>query len=155
MQSTYANTAALVSTEWVANHLSQPDLRLLEVDVDTSAYERGHIPGAVDVNWTTELGDPIRRDIPSLAAFEQLMGRCGVSSQTHVVLYGDNNNWFAAFAYWLARIYGHASIALMNGGRKSGSSKSRARHRPHATSSQRSTARAGRTSSFAQASTTC
>ena len=116
--STYANPAALVSTDWVTEHLHDPGVRLLEVDVDTSAYERGHIPGAVGINWTTQLGDPIRRDIPTRAAFEHLMGQSGVGPDTHLIFYGDNNNWFAAFAYWIAKIYGHRHLALMNGGRK-------------------------------------
>jgi thiosulfate/3-mercaptopyruvate sulfurtransferase len=116
--STYANPSALVSTDWVAEHLHDPRVRLLEVDVDTTAYERGHIQGAVGINWTTQLGDPIRRDIPDRAAFELLMSHSGVSNDTHVILYGDNNNWFAAFAYWVAAIYGHRHMALMNGGRK-------------------------------------
>jgi len=116
--STYANPSALVSTDWVAEHLHDPNVRLLEVDVDTTAYERGHIQGALGINWTTQLGDPIRRDIPSKGAFEQLMSHAGVSNDTHLILYGDNNNWFAAFAYWVARMYGHPHMALMNGGRK-------------------------------------
>ncbi len=114
----YANPRALVSTNWVAEHAHDPDVRLLEVDVDTTAYERGHIEGAVGLNWTTQLGDPIRRDIPSQVAFERLMVTCGVGNTTHIVLYGDNNNWFAAFAYWICKIYGHERVALMNGGRK-------------------------------------
>jgi thiosulfate/3-mercaptopyruvate sulfurtransferase len=114
----YANPSALVSTAWVAEHLHDPQVRLLEVDVDTTAYATGHIPGAVGINWTTQLGDPIRRDIPSRAAFEQLMQQAGVSNGTKLVFYGDNNNWFAAFAYWVAKIYGHKDAALMNGGRK-------------------------------------
>jgi thiosulfate/3-mercaptopyruvate sulfurtransferase len=114
----YANPAALVSTDWVLEHQNDPNVRLLEVDVDTTAYERGHLQGAVGINWATQLGDPIRRDIPSKAAFEHLMSQSGVTPQTHVIFYGDNNNWFAAFAYWVARIYGHHDAALMNGGRK-------------------------------------
>jgi thiosulfate/3-mercaptopyruvate sulfurtransferase len=116
--STYANPGALVSTDWVAEHLDDPGVRLLEVDVDTTAYERGHIPGAVGLNWTTQLNDPIRREIPSKAAWERLMGRAGVTPETTLIFYGDNNNWFAAFAYWIAKIFGHRSAALMNGGRK-------------------------------------
>jgi thiosulfate/3-mercaptopyruvate sulfurtransferase len=116
--STYANPSALVSTDWVVEHLHDPNVRLLEVDVDTSAFERGHIQGAVGINWTTQLGDPIRRDIPSRSAFEHLMSQAGVSNATQLILYGDNNNWFAAFAYWVARMYGHVHMALMNGGRK-------------------------------------
>ena len=114
----YANSQALVSTQWVADHLNDPGIRLLEVDVDTAAYGQGHISGAVGINWTTQLGDPIRRDIPSKQAWEQLMGQSGVSNDTRIIFYGDNNNWFAAFAYWVAQIYGHGNAALMNGGRK-------------------------------------
>jgi thiosulfate/3-mercaptopyruvate sulfurtransferase len=114
----YANPRALVSTAWVTDHLHDSDVRLMEVDVDTSAFERGHIPGAVGLNWTTQLGDPVRRDIPTREAWQKLMGHSGVSNDTRLILYGDNNNWFAAFAYWLARMYGHTNIALMNGGRK-------------------------------------
>ena len=116
--STYANPSALVSTDWVAQHLDDPTIRLLEVDVDTTAYERGHIRNAVGINWTAQLGHPVRRDIPDRAAFEQLMSRSGASNDTQLILYGDNNNWFAAFAYWLARMYGHTRMALMDGGRK-------------------------------------
>jgi thiosulfate/3-mercaptopyruvate sulfurtransferase len=114
----YANSAALVSTDWVAEHMRDPRVRLLEVDVDTTAYERGHIDGAVGLNWTTQLGDPIRRDIPTRAAWQQLMSASGVGDSTHVIFYGDNNNWFAAFAYWVSKIYGHTNASLMNGGRK-------------------------------------
>jgi thiosulfate/3-mercaptopyruvate sulfurtransferase len=115
---TYANGAALVSTDWVAAHLDDPGVRLVEVDVDTSAYEQGHIDGAVGWNWQQELSDPIQRDIPTKEAWEALLGRSGVGNDTKLVFYGDNNNWFAAFAYWVARIYGHTNVALMNGGRK-------------------------------------
>jgi thiosulfate/3-mercaptopyruvate sulfurtransferase len=114
----YANPMALVSTDWVAQHLHDPNVRLFEVDVDTTAYDRGHIQGACGINWTTQLGDRIRRDIPDRQAWEKLMGGCGVSNQTQVIFYGDNNNWFAAFAYWVSQIYGHQNMALMNGGRK-------------------------------------
>jgi thiosulfate/3-mercaptopyruvate sulfurtransferase len=114
----YANPAALVSTDWVANHLHDPNVRLLEVDVDTTAYARGHLEGAAGINWTTQLGDRVRRDIPTQQAWSRLMSDCGVSNQTRLVFYGDNNNWFAAFAYWVASIYGHPNAALMNGGRK-------------------------------------
>src|SRR5919206_82507 len=114
----YANPNALVSTEWVAQHLDDPNVRLLEVDVDTSAYSTGHIKGAIGINWTTQLEDRVRRDIPSKADWEKLLGQCGVTPDTHLVLYGDNNNWFAAFAYWLAKMYGHHNVSLMNGGRK-------------------------------------
>src|SRR5262245_11677842 len=115
---TYANLSAVVSTEWVAEHLDDPLVSLLEVDVDTSAHYCGHIRGAAGINWTTQLGHPIRRDISSQAGFEELMRQCGVANSTHIVFYGDNNNWFAAFAYWVARMYGHTNLSLMNGGRK-------------------------------------
>jgi thiosulfate/3-mercaptopyruvate sulfurtransferase len=114
----YANPAALVSTQWVADHLNDPNVRLIEVDVDTSAYGQGHIQGAVGVNWTTQLGDPVRRDIPSKQDWAKLLSEAGVGPDTRIVFYGDNNNWFAAFAYWVSKIYGHQNAALMNGGRK-------------------------------------
>ncbi len=114
----YANPAALVSTDWVAEHLNDPKVRLIEVDVDTTAYDQGHIPGAVGVNWSTQLTDQIRRDIPAKEAWERLLSQAGVSPDTKLVFYGDNNNWFAAYAYWVAKMYGHQDVALMNGGRK-------------------------------------
>src|SRR5438046_2800747 len=114
----YANPAALVSTQWVVDHLNDPNVRLIEVDVDTSAYGQGHIQGAVGVNWTTQLGDPIRRDIPTKEAWGKLLSEAGVTPSTRIVFFGDNNNWFAAFAYWVAKIYGHDDVALMDGGRK-------------------------------------
>jgi len=114
----YANPAALVSTQWVAEHLNDPNVRLIEVDVDTAAYGQGHIQGAVGVNWTTQLGDPVRRDIPSKENWAKLLSQSGVTPETRLIFYGDNNNWFAAFAYWVSKLYGHQSSALMNGGRK-------------------------------------
>jgi thiosulfate/3-mercaptopyruvate sulfurtransferase len=114
----YANPAALVSTQWVADHLNDSNVRLIEVDVDTAAYGQGHIQGAIGLNWTTQLGDPIRRDIPSKEAWAKLLSESGVSPETRIIFYGDNNNWFAAFAYWVSKIYGHQNAALMNGGRK-------------------------------------
>jgi thiosulfate/3-mercaptopyruvate sulfurtransferase len=114
----YANPAALVSTQWVADHLNDPNIRLLEVDVDTTAYDGGHVQGAVGINWTTQLGDPIRRDIPTKEAWAELLSAAGASKDTRLIFYGDNNNWFAAFAYWVSKIYGHKDAALMNGGRK-------------------------------------
>ncbi|MBV8083686.1 MAG: sulfurtransferase, partial [Chloroflexi bacterium] len=114
----YANPSALVSTDWVAQHLSDPNVRLIEVDVDTTAYEGGHIQGAVGVNWSTELEDTVRRDIPTKENWDKLLSRAGVSPNTKIVFYGDNNNWFAAFAYWVAKMYGHQDVVLMNGGRK-------------------------------------
>ena len=116
-EESYANPAALVSNQWVADHLNDPNVRLIEVDVDTSAYSQGHIQGAVGVNWTTQLGDPIRRDIPSKEDWGKLLGESGVRPDTRIIFYGDNNNWFAAFAYWVSKIYGHQNSAIMNGWR--------------------------------------
>lgn len=114
----YAHPEVLVSTEWVAQRLNGPNIRVVEVDVDTTAYETGHIPGAVGWNWTTQLNDPVRRDIASKEQFEELMASSGIDKHTTVVLYGDNNNWFAAYAFWLLKIYGHEDVRLMDGGRK-------------------------------------
>lgn len=114
----YANPTALVSTEWVAQHLGDPAVRLLEVDVDTASYATGHIAGAVGIDWTKQLSDRVRRDIPDRADWERLLGEAGVTRDTVLVFYGDNNNWFAAYAYWLAKMFGHPRAALMNGGRK-------------------------------------
>jgi thiosulfate/3-mercaptopyruvate sulfurtransferase len=113
-----AGTKALVSTQWVADHLGDPNVRLVEVDVDTTAYEQGHIRNAVGWNWQTQLSDRVRRDIPSKEEWEKLLAGSGIGNNTKIVFYGDNNNWFAAFAYWVAKIYGHQDAALMDGGRK-------------------------------------
>jgi len=114
----YAHPEVLVSTDWVAQHRQDPNVRLVEVDVDTAAYEEGHIPGAIAWAWNTQLCDTVRRDILSKEQFEELMRQSGVSNDTTLVLYGDNNNWFAAWAFWQAKIYGHRDVRLMNGGRK-------------------------------------
>ena len=111
-------TKALVSTQWVAEHIDDPNVRLVEVDVDTTSYEQGHIRNATGWNWQTQLEDRVQRDIPTKADWERLLGQAGVSNNTKLVFYGDNNNWFAAFAYWIAKIYGHQDAALMDGGRK-------------------------------------
>ena len=116
--SDYKHPDVLVSTEWVAAHANDPNIRLVEVDVDTSAYEKGHIKNAVGWNWTTQLNDDVRRDIPSAKQFEELNSAAGISNDNTVILYGDNNNWFAAFAFWQFKIYGHKDVRLMNGGRK-------------------------------------
>jgi thiosulfate/3-mercaptopyruvate sulfurtransferase len=116
--SEYANPKVLVSTSWVSEHGGDPNVRIVEVDVDTSAYEQGHIPGAVGWNWTTQLCDTVRRDVIPGKEFEDLMARSGISNDTTVVLYGDNNNWFAAWALWQMKLYGHEDVRLMNGGRK-------------------------------------
>ncbi|HTZ73777.1 MAG TPA: sulfurtransferase [Candidatus Aquilonibacter sp.] len=114
----YAHPEVLLSTQWVADHLNDPKVRLIEVDVDTSAYDQGHIAGAVGWNWQTQLQDNIRRDLIDKPALEKLLGESGVSDDATVVLYGDNNNWFAAYAFWQLKYYGVKDVRLMNGGRK-------------------------------------
>ena len=116
--SEYAHPEVLVSTQWVADHLNDPKVRLVEVDVDTTAYDQGHIAGAVGWNWQSQLQDNIRRDLIDKAAFERLLGQSGISPDTTVILYGDNNNWFASYALWQLKYYGHKDARLMNGGRK-------------------------------------
>ena len=115
---TYAHPEVLVTTSWLAGHLHDPKLRLVEVDVDTSGYDQGHIPGAIAWNWTRQLADQVRRDILSQAEFESLLANSGISNDTTIVLYGDNNNWFAAWAFWQAKIYGHQDVRILDGGRK-------------------------------------
>ncbi len=107
----------LVTTDWVAEHGNDPGVRLVEIDVDTVAYDEGHIAGSISWNWTTELQDQLRRDILSKEDIEELLGNSGVSNDTRVILYGDNNNWFAAYGLWLLELYGHTNVALMDGGR--------------------------------------
>ena len=108
----------LVTTDWLADHLDDPSIRIVEVDEDTDAYGRGHIPGAVAVNWNSDLQDPLRRDFISGADFAKLNDRLGITPDTTVVLYGGNNNWFAAYAYWYYKVYGHGPVVLVDGGRK-------------------------------------
>src|SRR5215831_1704132 len=114
----YAHPEVLVSTQWVVDHANDPNVRLIEVDVDTSAYDQGHIAGAIGWNWQTQLQDNIRRDLIDKPALEKLLSDAGVSADTTLILYGDNNNWFAAYALWQLKYYGHKDVRLMNGGRK-------------------------------------
>lgn len=107
----------LVSTEWVAANLNNENIRLIEVDVDTSAYAEGHIPGAAGFNWESQLQDQVNRDIASQEEFNRLLSEAGVAADTSVILYGDNHNWFAAYALWLFKYYGHEDVRLMDGGR--------------------------------------
>jgi thiosulfate/3-mercaptopyruvate sulfurtransferase len=115
-----ANTRAdvLVTTDWVAQHATDAGVRVVEVDVDTTAYDQGHVPGSAGWNWTTELCDTLVRDIVPAKKLEELLGTSGVDNKTTIVLYGDNNNWFAAWAFWQLKIYGHADVRIMDGGRK-------------------------------------
>ena len=115
--SEYAHPEVLVSTDWVAQHGGDSGVRVVEVDVNTSSYDEGHVPGAVGWAWDSQLCDTVRRDIVPRDAFAELMAASGIGNDTTVVLYGDNNNWFAAWAFWQMKIYGHADVRLMNGGR--------------------------------------
>ena len=108
----------LVTTDWVAQNLTNPKVKLVEVDVDTTAYDEGHAPGAAAFNWTSQLQDQVRRDIITKEGLEELLGNAGISNDDAVVLYGDNNNWFAAYGFWLLEMYGHNDVKLMDGGRK-------------------------------------
>ena len=114
----YKHPEVLVTTDWVAQNLNAPNTRLVEVDVDTTGYDQGHIPGAVGWNWQTQLQDNIRRDLIEKSALEKLLGESGISNDTTILLYGDNNNWFAAYAFWQLKYYGHQNVKLINGGRK-------------------------------------
>ncbi|MYE88588.1 sulfurtransferase [Candidatus Poribacteria bacterium] len=116
----YAHPEVLVTTDWVAQHGSDAGIRLVEVDVDTAAYDEGHISGAVGLNWQTQLCDQVRRDILTKEQFEELCQDNGISNDTTVIFYGDNNNWFATYALWQFRYYGHdeSKLKVMDGGRQ-------------------------------------
>jgi len=108
----------LVTAEWVEQNLDTPGIVLIEVDEDTSAYDRSHIRGAIKLDWTTDLQDQVRRDFVNKAQFEALLSEKGVANDDTVILYGGNNNWFAAYAYWYFKLYGHQDVKLLDGGRK-------------------------------------
>ncbi|HZQ36795.1 MAG TPA: sulfurtransferase, partial [Dehalococcoidia bacterium] len=114
----YANPDVLVSTDWVAQHLHDPNIRIVESDEDVLLYDLGHVPGAVKIDWHTDLQDPTMREFISPQQFAQLMSRFGIGNDTTVVFYGDKNNWWAAYAYWFFRYNGHKNLKIMNGGRK-------------------------------------
>ncbi|MCM0675681.1 sulfurtransferase [Micromonospora phytophila] len=109
---------ALVSAEWAEKNLDAPGVVFVEVDEDTSAYDTGHIAGAIKLDWKTDLQDPVRRDFVNKSQFEALLSERGISNDDTVVLYGGNNNWFAAYAYWYFKLYGHGDVKLLDGGRK-------------------------------------
>ena len=113
-----AHPESIVTTEWVAENLGDSNVRLVEVDVDTEAYDQGHIPGAVGWNWTSQLNDQLTRDILAAEQMSELLGGSGIGPDTTVVLYGDNNNWFATYAFWQMKIYGHSDLKIMDGGRQ-------------------------------------
>jgi thiosulfate/3-mercaptopyruvate sulfurtransferase len=116
--SEYAKPEVLVETDWLEDHLNDPSLRIIEVDEDTSAYEKGHVKGAIGWNWTTDLHAPVGRDYVDQAGLSDLLSKAGVAPGTTVVLYGGNNNWFAAYAYWILKLRGFDDVKLVNGGRK-------------------------------------
>jgi len=113
-----SRSEALVDAEWVEAHGGDPGVVLVEVDEDTSAYEKGHIPNAIRIDWKQDLQDPVRRDFVDRIGFEKLLSERGISNDDTVVLYGGNNNWFAAYAYWYFKLYGHHNVKLLDGGRK-------------------------------------
>jgi len=113
----YAHPEALVSTDWVAAHIDDPSVRLIESNEDTLLYASGHIPGAVEVDWTTDLNDQVRRDYVSRPGFERLMSRIGMTPETTAVFYGDKNNWWACYAFWVFQLFGHTKARVMDGGR--------------------------------------
>lgn len=113
----YAKPEMLVSTQWVADHLNDPNVRIVESNEDPLLYPSGHVPGAVQVDWTTDLNDPLRRDYLQREGFEQLMSRIGVTPQTTVVFYGDKSNWWACYALWVFHLFGHTNAKIMDGGR--------------------------------------
>jgi thiosulfate/3-mercaptopyruvate sulfurtransferase len=125
MTTSYARPDMIVGTEWVATHLQDPKVRFVEVDVDTASYQQGHIPGAIGWSWSTQLCDTMVRDVIPKANLEALLSASGIGNDTTVVLYGDNNNWFAAWALWQMKLYGHQDVRLMNGGRKKWVAESR------------------------------
>ena len=108
----------LVTTEWLAEHLDDASVVLAEVDENPELYDDGHVPGAVKLHWRDDLQDPVERDLVDREAFERLMGRLGIFNASTVVLYGDKNNWFAAYAFWYLKIYGHEDVRILDGGRQ-------------------------------------
>ena len=114
----YATDNVLVDADWAKAHLDDPNVRFVEVDVDTTAYDQSHLPGAIGWNWTSQLADGIRRDIASREEFSKLLSDSGIGPDTTIALYGDNNNWFAAWAYWQLKLFGHRDVRIINGGRK-------------------------------------
>ena len=152
----YANPGALVSTDWLAEHLDDPNVRVIEVDENTAAYEENHIRGASGWNWKTDLHAPVGRDYVDAEGLQGLLRAAGVNDDTTVVLYGGNNNWFAAYAYWIAKLRGYDNVKLLDGGRKKWELEGRDLHRrarPRAMGTSRCPA--GGTSRSVPSATTC
>ena len=118
MAESYVRPEVLVETAWVADHLEDPGVRIVESDEDFLLYETGHIPGAVKIDWFTQLQEPVRRDFLDKSGFEALMSQAGIADNTTVVFYGDKSNWFACYAFWIFQLFGHDLAKVMNGGRK-------------------------------------
>ena len=116
--SNYANPDSLVSSEWLAEHLQDPNIRIVESNEDILLYDTGHIPGAVKIDWTSDLNDQVARDYINAEQFAKLLSSKGISRDTTVIFYGDKNNWWAAYAYWVFQLFGHTNAKLLNGGRK-------------------------------------
>jgi thiosulfate/3-mercaptopyruvate sulfurtransferase len=114
----YVHPEVLVETSWVAEHLNDPTIRLIEADEDVLLYEVGHLPGAVKLDWHVDVQDPVTRDFVDQQGFEKLMSRWGISNDTTILLYGDKNNWYACYSFWLFTMFGHKQIKIMNGGRQ-------------------------------------
>src|SRR6476619_2328679 len=127
----YAHPEALVSTDWVEQHASDPKVRVIESNEDTLLYASGHVPGAVHVDWTTDLNDQIRRDYITREGFEALMSKIGATNDTTVVFYGDKNNWWACYAFWVFQLFGHTKAKVMDGGRLKWEKEKRPMTREH------------------------
>lgn len=131
MPDVLTSTKTLVTTDWAEAHLKDKGIRFVEVDVDTESYDSGHVPGAVGWNWKTQLQDQLRRTIASKEDFQQLLRQSGIANDTTIILYGDNNNWFAAWAYWLLKYYGHEKVKILDGGRKKWEAENRKLTKDH------------------------
>ena len=118
MSKQYAHPESIVETQWVSEHLNDPEVRIVESDEDILLYETGHIPGSVKIDWQSDLQDPLVRDYIDKTRFADLLSRKGISNKTRVIFYGDNNNWWACYAFWTFKMFGHENCAIMNGGRQ-------------------------------------
>jgi thiosulfate/3-mercaptopyruvate sulfurtransferase len=129
----YVHPEVLVETGWVAEHLNDQHLRVIEADEDVLLYELGHIPGAVKLDWHVDVQDPLRRDVIDQQGFEHLFGHWGITNETTIILYGDRNNWYACYSFWLLQMYGHSNVKVMNGGRQKWEAEGRAfsKETPH------------------------